>query len=376
MRNTIPSIKRLIRPLALFLGMAASVPAIAVDIVALNEINQSVQVTASGTATVVPASSSRWFRETDRVTVTAPDGRALEYRFEEIRSKWTDGCMHEGITWGFPVKLFEKTVSTGNERLVGEICATRPWPTGDTVARMRFHIDGNGDYALIFENRGVMRERARGVASISTTLPAFGKSTGITNGLLGNGDFIFQYKDQCLVHSDSGRDAVPRRLNWGGAGLCGLGDVAVIYDNKQAMIKLRKVDDEHYVFLSAQWVWEVQWGWSVGEVYRAGQGCLQANASGTVERTRTSTYDECHTLSDADLKNRPELLWKIKNVDGGTFITNSAHDGVEKCLIFSNRGADVTPTLVNWGAGGEVCGLPRGMFIENGQAVWNLARLD
>ena len=376
MRKMIPPMRTLAEKLMLLLGLAVSVPAVALDIEALNETDHGVRVKVAGVESTMPSSTRSWLKGTDRLSITGSGGTTLEFRFEESRIGALDACAYNLVPWGYRVKLFEKTVGTGAERLLGEICAAREVVHGDTRARLRLHVDANGDYGLIFENRGMMSEVAGRVASISATLPALGKSTGITNGLLGNGDFIFQYKDQCLVHSDSGRDAVPRRLNWGGAGLCGLGDVAAIYDNKQALITLRKVDDEHYVFLSAQWVWEVQWGWSVGEVYRAGQGCLQANASGTVERTRTSTYDECHTLSDADLKNRPELLWKIKNVDGGTFITNSAHDGVEKCLIFSNRGADVTPTLVNWGAGGEVCGLPRGMFIQNGQAVWKLARLD
>lgn len=47
---------------------------------------------------------------------------------------------------------------------------------------------------------------------------------------------------------------------------------------------------------------------------------------------------------DAEFLRRPELLWKIRQVDGGTFITSNAYGGIEKCLMFSNRGYDATPS--------------------------------
>jgi hypothetical protein len=365
-----------IRQMVLFVGAAVSVPAIAVEINVLNETDYVVRVKVGGTETAVPSAANKWISAADRVSIARPGGDTLEYRFEDVQTGRTlDACAYNGgVSWGYVVKIFEKTSSTGVERMVGDICAARRGVHTDTQARLRFLIDEKGDYGLAFENRGAMSEIADRVALVAAALPALGKSSGITSGLLGSGDYVFAYKDQCLINGTNGRDLVPQRFNWGGAGLCGMG-VAAIYDNRQAVIMLRKVDAERYVLLSAMWRLEYQGGWSFGEVF-GGQGCLQANANSTVERTRAGTSHECQELSDADFLSRPELLWKIKKVDGGTFITSSAYGGIEKCLAFSNRGNDLTPTLVNWGLGGEVCGLPRGEFISNGQAVWKPVRLD
>jgi hypothetical protein len=365
--------RKLIQQVALCLGATVSVPALAVDIELLNETNYAIQVQGGA---AVPSGTSTWVKPTARLTLAKPGGDTLEYRFEETRTGHTiDACDYNVLSWGFLVKLFEKTSSTGVERLLGEICAAREVAFRDTVARLRFQLYDSGDYGLVFENRGTKNELV--VGSISAALPALGKSTGITSGLLGNGDHVFGYKDQCLINGVNGHSAVPERFSWGGAGLCGLG-AAAVQDNKQAVITLRKIDAERYVLLSA--IWRFQTRGSVGGgLYSSyeftGQSCLQANADGTVERTIAGTSDMCNALSDADFKNRPELLWKIKEVDGGTFITNSAHGGIEKCLIFGNRGAAITPTLFNWGVGGEVCGLPRGDFISNGQAAWKPVRL-
>jgi hypothetical protein len=368
------AMRALIQRAALCLG-AVSVSAIAAEIEILNETDYGVRVKVAGTETAVPSAAGKWISTADRVSITRPGGDTLEYRFEDTRTGSTvDTCAYNVVPWGYRVKLFEKTSSTGVERVLGEICAARAAAHTDTLARLRFHIDENGDYGLVFENRGAMSEIAGRVASMSAALPGLGKSSGITSGLLRSDDYVFAYKDQCLINGSRGRDLVPQRFSWGGAGLCGLG-AAAVYKNRQAVITLRKVDAERYVLLSAMWRLEYQGGWSFGEVF-GGRGCLQANANGTVERTHAGTSHECHLLSDADFLNRPELLWKIRQVDGVTLITSNAHDGIEKCLLFGYGGAAITPTLFNWGLGGEVCGLPRGDFISNGQAVWKLIRLN
>jgi hypothetical protein len=368
--------RKLIQQTMLFLGAAVSVPAIAVEINVLNETDYGVSVKVAGTETALPASTSKWISAADRATIRKPGGDTLEYRFEDVRTGNTiNACATNVVSWGYWVRIFEKTSSTGAERMLGQICAARSGVHTDTQARLRFYIDEKGDYGLVFENQGALSPVADRVDSISTALPVLGKSGGITSGLLGGGDFALEYKDQCLINGDSGHNLVPERFNWGGAGLCGMGSAAVL-DNKQAVITLRKVDAERYVLLSTMWIMQSRQGlgaWGQFAVF-GGVGCLQAKADGTVERTAGGTSDMCSALSDTDFQNRPGLLWKIKHVEGGTFITNNAYGGIEKCLIFGYGGAAVTPTLFNWG-GGEVCGLSRGQFISNGQAVWKPVRL-
>lgn len=364
--------RKWIRQLALSLGIAVCVPAVAVEIEVVNETDLDVGVKVSGAETALAGAASKWISGADRATVTKPGGDALEYRVEETLSH-VAACNVEVVPWGYYTKLFEKVRSTGAERVVGEICATREAHYTATKARLRFFIDGNGDYGLIFENLGTMKQPDR-VTSVSAVLPAVGRSIGIASGLLRNGDYVLQYRDQCLTNGEGGHSAVPERSNWGGTGLCGFGAEAV-YNNKQAVFTLRKLDAQRYVLLSAMWTFRDRA--SIGGIYTAyeftGQSCLQANADGTVERTDAGTSGMCNGLSDEEFKRRPELLWKIKTVNGRTFITSEAHGGVEKCLAFLNWGQNRFPRLGNWG-GGEVCGLSRDDFIRNDEGVWKPLR--
>ena len=369
-------IRQAMLSLGLLTGMAISAPALALEIEVLNETDLSVQVQG---AAAVPSGTSAWVGPTARVTLAKPGGVViLEYQFVQTEEIWTGqtaACDYNVPSARFFVKLFERTRSTGAEQRLGQICAASE---ADTVGRLRFSLDSAGSYALSFESRS--RNSGRVVGGISASLPALGKATGIASGLLGNGDYVFEYgTNQCLVNGANGYELVPVRFNWGGAGLCGLG-AAAVYENKQAVITLRKVDAEHYVLRSAAWRLKTRGSVASGtqDTYEfTGQYCLRSLANGTVLRTNAGASDDlCHSLPDDFFRNRPELLWKIKRISGGTFITNSAYGGIEKCLMFPNNGHDLQPNLWNWGLGGEVCGLPGGSFDSKGQAGWKPSRLD
>lgn len=180
--------------------------------------------------------------------------------------------------------------------------------------------------------------------------------------------------DKCLIFGGNGAEQYPSRHNWAQGDHCGMpGGLSTLIANKQAIwiptpVTEPPVADGHYL-IQARWNNRTE--------------CLLFGDNGKERYPSRHNWaqgaDEyCgYPGSEADIANNPQVVFALKNLDGGDlYMITARWNNRTECLIFSNNGNERSPSRHHWGdpSQDEYCGLTGGKaaLMQIPQAVWRI----